>query len=87
MAENVAQIEIEVEEARRELSHSLAAMSEKVTATRAEFYPPAVAVGVAVAAAVGFMIGSRRDHPLAPLVFAAVGYCGVKFMNGARRLR
>jgi hypothetical protein len=84
MAENIAKIETELEEARHELSESVAAMSEKVAATRAEFYPPAVGLGIAVAATIGFMIGSKRDHPFAPLVFAAVGYCGIKLMNARR---
>jgi hypothetical protein len=83
MAENVEKIEIELEEARRQLSESVAAISDKLAAARAEFFPPALAIGVAIAAATGFMIGSRRGHPLAPLAFAAVGYCGVKLLNGS----
>ena len=85
MAESVTKLEAEREEARSELSEAVAAMTAKVAATRAELYSPALTIGVAIAAGLGFMIGRKRDHPLAPLVYAAAGYCGVEILRRARR--
>jgi ElaB/YqjD/DUF883 family membrane-anchored ribosome-binding protein len=85
MAENIAEIETELQEARHELSQSVTAMSEKVAATRAELYAPAVSISIAIATGVGFMIGSRRSHPFTPLVFAAAGYCAVELLRRSRR--
>ncbi|HUN57959.1 MAG TPA: hypothetical protein VMU41_07570 [Candidatus Binataceae bacterium] len=78
-------LEAEAAEARRELNETVAAISEKVAAARTELYAPAVSIGVAIAAGLGFMIGSKRGHPLTPLVFAAAGYCGVELLRRSRR--
>lgn len=84
MAESVPNPETEAAEARRELNETVAAMSDKVAVTRTELYVPAVSIGVAIAAGLGFMIGSKRGHPLTPLVFAAAGYCGVELIRRSR---
>jgi hypothetical protein len=85
MAESVPKLEIEAAEARRELKETLAAMSDKVAATRAGMYGSAVSIGVVIAAGLGFMMGSKRGHPLTPLVLAAAGYCGVELLRRSRR--
>ena len=85
MAESVTKIEAERDEARRELSETVAVMTEKAAATRAKLYSPALTIGVALAAGLGFMIGRKRGHPLTLLVYAAAGYCGIEILRGARR--
>jgi hypothetical protein len=85
MAGSVPNLETEVVEARRDLNETVAAMSAKAAATRTELYAPALSIGVAIAAGLGFMIGSKRGHPLTPLVFAAAGYCGVELLRRSRR--
>jgi hypothetical protein len=85
MAESVTKLEAERDEARLELSETVAVMTEKVAATRAELYSPALTIGVAITAGLGFMIGSKRNHPLTPLVYAVAGYCGVEILRRARR--
>ncbi|HTT76039.1 MAG TPA: hypothetical protein VMF50_08665 [Candidatus Binataceae bacterium] len=81
MAESIAEIETEAGEARRELGETLAAISGKAAATGDKLYAPALSIAVALAAGLGFMIGSRRGHRLTPLVFAAAGYCGLKLVR------
>ena len=61
------------------------AHAEKAAATRAKLYSPALTIGVALAAGLGFMIGRKRGHPLTLLVYAAAGYCGIEILRGARR--
>jgi hypothetical protein len=75
MAISVVKLESERDEARRELTDTLAAMAEKASATRAELFTPAFTAGVVIAACAGFLIGTRRDRALDPLVYAAAGYC------------
>ena len=88
MAGIPAEIESERDEARRELSRTVAAISEKVEATRAELYPPTFAAGVIVAMAAGFLLGLRRDDPwFSPPVYAAAGYCGWRMVNQLWRAR
>jgi hypothetical protein len=76
-----AALESERDEARRELGDTLAAMADKVSATRDELYPPALMLGLLVAAGTGFVVGVRRDNELAPLAYAAAGYCGWKIIR------
>jgi hypothetical protein len=81
MAISVTKLENERDKARRELGDTLAAMADKVSATRAELYPPAFSAGVVIAACAGFLIGIRRDRALDPLAYAAAGYCGWKIVR------
>jgi hypothetical protein len=81
MGINTAKLENEREEARRGLGDTLAAMANKAAATRAELYPPAVTAGVVIAACAGFLIGTRRDRALDPLIYTAAGYCGWKIVR------
>jgi hypothetical protein len=81
MSISSASLKNDREEARRELSDTLAAMAGKVSATREELYPPALTAGVLIAAGAGFFIGSRDDDALAPLVYAAAGFCGWKIIR------
>jgi hypothetical protein len=74
-------LESERDQARRELGDTLAAMADKVSATRDELYPPALTAGLLIAAGTGFVIGLRRDNELAPLAYAAAGYCGWKIFR------
>jgi hypothetical protein len=85
MAESVPKLETEVAEARRELSETVTAITDKAAAIRTELYVPAVSIGVAIAAGLGFIIGSRRGHSMTPLVFAAAGYCGIEVLRRSRR--
>ena len=75
MAISIAVQESERDEARRELTNTLAAMADKASATRAVLYTPAFTAGVVIAACAGFLVGTRRDRALDPLVYAAAGYC------------
>lgn len=85
MAESAPNLETEAAEARHDLNETVAAMSAKISATRTELYAPALSIGVAIAAGLGFMIGSKRGHQLTPLVFAAAGYCSVELLRRSRR--
>ncbi|HEX4210568.1 MAG TPA: hypothetical protein VHY56_09260 [Candidatus Binataceae bacterium] len=85
MAESVPELESEVKEARRELTQTVAELSDKVAATRAGLYPPSVTIAVVIAAGLGFIIGHRRDQMMvAPLPIAAAGYCMVKIFRARR---
>jgi len=87
MPESLASIETELRNARRDLRQVVAEIDDKAAAFRAEVYPTAIAIGIGFAASLGFMIGRKKHHALAPLVFVAAGYCGMELLRRSRKRR